>query len=100
MTNSVLEASSSHELKCVSSLIILHSSPGKLTATWVASKCRKQKYKGGSLDMSLMRNGNNWRGFRSEIDRLFDDFFTGGGLAAKGQSGQGSQNFWAPLVDV
>jgi len=43
--------------------------------------------------------GNDWRGFRSDIDRLFEDFFSPGGLATTGQ-GQGQTAFWAPAVDV
>jgi HSP20 family protein len=46
-----------------------------------------------------MRN-SDWRGFRSEIDRLFEDFLTTGrGLATTQGQAKGSA-FWAPAVDV
>jgi HSP20 family protein len=50
--------------------------------------------------MSLMRYNNDWRGFRSDVDRLFDEFFgrgnSGTGLAKAGAN----QSVWAPAVDV
>lgn len=49
--------------------------------------------------MSLMRN-SDWRGFRSEFDRLFDEFFSPQrGLSTTQGQGKGG-TFWAPAVDV
>ena len=49
--------------------------------------------------MSLMRN-SDWRGFRSEFDRLFDEFFNPQrGLSTTQGQGKGG-TFWAPAVDV
>jgi len=48
--------------------------------------------------MSLMRN-SDWRGFRTEIDRLFEDFFSPQRGLSTSRSSSG-QSFWAPAVDV
>jgi HSP20 family protein len=50
--------------------------------------------------MSMMR-GNDWRSLRTDVDRLFEDFF--GGLSRTAATAQGASQrsaFWAPPVDV
>jgi HSP20 family protein len=49
--------------------------------------------------MSLMRN-SDWRGFRSEIDRLFEDFLSPQRGLSTATQGQGKGTFWAPAVDI